>query len=86
MDIREAKFPVSIFFHCFHEGVRDREGDIEVRDGSFVGLACYKIFYIRMVHSQNAHISAPTCATLRNFAKGIVINFKEADWSCSLTS
>jgi len=34
-----------------------------------------KIVYIRVVHPQNAHISAPTRAALRNFTEGMVVNF-----------
>jgi len=85
LNVRKAQLPGFIGFYGAHKRVGDGNGDIEIRYGIFVMFASNKVFDIRMIHSQDAHISTAACASLGNFAKGVIVHFEKADWTGGLT-
>ena len=69
----------SSFFDGLHEGIGDADGDVEVGDGVFVGLAGDEIFDIRVVDAQDGHVGAAAGAALGDLAEGMVVDAQEAD-------
>ncbi len=62
-----------------HEGVGDRDRDIEVGDLGRVVLAGDEIHDIRMIHPQDAHVGAPTGAALLDHVGRRVVQAHEGD-------
>ena len=62
-----------------HEGVRDRDRNVEVRDLRQVVFAVDEIHDVRMIHPQNAHVRAAARAALLHHIRRGVIQLHERD-------
>ncbi len=67
------EFDVAIGLNSLHERIGDTDGDIEVGQVTFV-FGMDKVFNIRVVATQNAHLSATTCTGRLNRFAGTVKN------------
>ncbi len=86
MDIREAQFPISISLNSLHESIGDRQRNIKVGDGVFVGLTLDKIFHVGVVNAQNPpHVGSTAGTALGDLTERVVINLKETNRSGRLT-
>ena len=77
-DVEEAQLPIGVLLDGAHEGIRDADGDVEVGDRVFVGLAGDELFDIRVVDAQHAHVGAAARAALGDLAEGVVVDAQEA--------
>ena len=65
---------IFIFFHGLHEGFGKADGNVEIVELLFVGLAHDEIHDIRMVNPQDAHVGSPPCPPLLDRFRGHIKN------------
>ena len=69
-----------------HKFLSDADGNIKVRDIRIVGFTMDKLLNIGMVHTQNAHVDAPSCPSLLHRFCRHVEHPHEADGSAGNTA
>ncbi len=76
---RVHQVEVGVVLHGADEGVGDADGDVEVGDGVFAGLAGDELEDVGVVDAQHGHVGPAPRAPLGDLAEGLVIDAQEAD-------
>jgi len=86
MHVRKTQFPFSIILNRLHEFVSDTQGNVEIGNSHFTGLALNEGFHIGMIDPQDTHVCPTACASLGDLTECVVVDFQKANRTGRSTS